>query len=68
MTQREYDALYNQLQAVTIQQQHCVTWLEQIQKTLSELKQKTLVVTSIDKDIDKLKVDVQALKDELEET
>lgn len=66
MTQREYDALYNQIQALTVQQQHCVTLLGQLSSRLTELEAKTLVITDVDKDIAKLKVDVQALKDEQE--
>lgn len=66
MTQREYDALYNQLQALTVQVQHAVEWLGQLSARLTELEAKTLVISDVDKDIASLKVDVQALKDEQE--
>lgn len=66
MTQREYDALYNQLQALTVQVQHVVEWLGQLSARLTELEAKTLVISDVDKDIASLKVDVQALKDEQE--
>ena len=66
MTLKQYDTLYLQLQKLTSEVSLLSAQLGVLNNIVKELSQKTLVVTSLDSDVEKLKIDVQSLIDEKE--
>lgn len=66
MTLRQYDTLYLQLQRLTSEVSLLSAKLKALNNIVKELSEKTLVVTSLGSDVEKLKIDVQSLIDEKE--
>lgn len=66
MTQKQYDALYLQIKSLSEQITFMRKKLEQLDSNIVALNSKTLVVTTLDKEVEKLKIDVQSLRDEQE--
>ena len=66
MTLKQFDTLYLKLDELS---KHVASLEEQLtltNKLTKQLTDKTLVITSLDKDIDKLKIDIASLIDEKE--
>ena len=64
MTLKQFDSLYLTLQSLVEQDTRLANEVQEITVKLAQLENKTVVVTSLDQDIEKLKVDVAALIDE----
>ncbi len=64
MTLKQFDSLYLTLQSLVEQDKILANEVQELTVKLAQLENKTVVVTSLDQDIEKLKVDVAALIDE----
>lgn len=64
MTLKQFDSLYLTLQSLVEQDTRLANEVQELTVKLAQLENKTVVVTSLDQDIEKLKVDVAALIDE----
>lgn len=64
MTLKQFDSLYLTLQSLVEQDKRLANEVQELTVKLAQLENKTVVVTSLDQDIEKLKVDVAALIDE----
>lgn len=67
MTQKQYDTLYMQLIKMDERIGKLESKATEAQSILNSFASKTIVVSDIDEQLEQLKVDVAALKDEQEE-
>ena len=68
MTAKQFDAIYLELQRLASITGNLVNRVTSADDRLAKLESKTLVVTTLDQDLEKLKIDVAALIDEREES
>lgn len=66
MTQKQYDLLYLTLQSLTEEVKSLKDEVYRQSLLIDALQKKTIVISDIDKKVDKLEIDVQSLKDEQE--
>lgn len=66
MTNKQYDTLITRLSKLEETTKGIVDYQIQILNTLSSFNDKTIVVSDVNKEIEKLKTDIKSLKDEEE--
>lgn len=66
MTNKQYDTLVTRLSKLEETMKCIVDYQIQILNTLSSFNSKTMVVSDVDKEIEKLKTDIKSLQDEEE--
>lgn len=66
MTNKQYDTLVTRLSKLEETMKGIVDYQIQILNTLSSFNDKTIVVSDVNKEIEKLKTDIKSLKDEEE--
>lgn len=64
MTQREYDVLLREIIKLQERIVNLDVSVKNMNDTLQELNKKTLVITDVNNELNKLKTDIQSLKDE----
>ena len=66
MTQREYDTLLKELRILQTETKNLASLVSKQSLIIENLSNKTVVITTVGEDIEQLKLDVKALKDEKE--
>lgn len=66
MTQVQYDRVIQQLNAIEKRITNMENILQLLSNMCTQLNDKTLIVTTLDKEIETLKIELKALKDEQE--
>lgn len=66
MTQVQYDRVIQQLNAIEKRITNMENVLQLLSNMCTQLNDKTLIVTTLDKEIETLKLELKALKDEQE--
>ena len=66
MTNKQYDTLVTRLSKLEETMKNIVDYQTKIFDTLSSFNDKTIVVSDVNKEIEKLKTDIKSLKDEEE--
>lgn len=66
MTQREYDTLLKELRVLQTETKNLASLVSKQSLIIENLSNKTVVITTVGEDIEQLKLDVKALKDEKE--
>lgn len=66
MTNKQYDTLITRLSKLEETTKGIVNYQIQILNTLSSFNDKTMVVSDVNKEIEKLKTDIKSLQDEEE--
>lgn len=66
MTQVQYDRVIQQLNAIEKRITNMENILQLLSNMCTQLNDKTLIVTTLDKEIETLKLELKALKDEQE--
>lgn len=66
MTSKQYDTLVTRLSKLEETMKCIVDYQTKILNTLSSFNDKTVVVSDVNKEIEKLKTDIKSLKDEEE--
>lgn len=66
MTQREYDALLKEIRVLQNETKNLTSIVSKQTQIIEALSNKTVVITGVSEDIEQLKLDVKALKDEKE--
>lgn len=66
MTQVQYDRVIQQLNAIEKRISNMENILQLLSNMCTQLNDKTLIVTTLDKEIETLKLELKALKDEQE--
>ena len=66
MTNKQYDTVITRLSKLEETMKCIVDYQIEILNTLSSLNDKTIVVSDVNKEIEKLKTDIKSLKDEEE--
>lgn len=66
MTSKQYDTLVTRLSKLEETMKGIVGYQIEILNTLSSFNDKTIVVSDVNKEIEKLKTDIKSLKDEEE--
>lgn len=66
MTQREYDALLKEIRVLQNETKNLTSVVSKQTQIIGALSDKTVVITGVSEDIERLKLEVKALKDEKE--